>query len=182
MTTKDMASNLSSLLSNAAQRSARHQSLVEEIKNLASTVNEDSALSFPGSPVGGPPATAVARAVSPSESSDSHGFNKNFHSALEKLIAASGGKLSIKSGYRSPERQAQLWADALKKYGNAETARKWVAPPGKSNHNRGLAADLGFSDSAAINWAHQNAAKYGLIFPLSNENWHIEPIGLRGKK
>jgi hypothetical protein len=54
-----------------------------------------------------------------------------------------------------------------------------VAPPGHSNHNHGLAADLGFGSDAARKWVHDNAAKYGLGFPLSNEDWHIEPISAR---
>jgi LAS superfamily LD-carboxypeptidase LdcB len=121
--------------------------------------------------------------VVPDATGGSGGFDKNFQTALEKLIKASGGKLSIKSGYRTPERQAQLWAKKLKEVGgDVAKARKWVAPPGKSNHNRGLAADLGFSGPDAVNWAHANAAKYGLVFPLANENWHIEPVGARSKK
>lgn len=108
--------------------------------------------------------------------------NAVFESAIQKMMAASGGKLSIKSGTRTPERQAQLYAAALKKYGSPEAARKWVAPPGHSNHERGLAKDLGFADPATIAWAHQHAGEFGLTFPLANENWHIEPIGARGQK
>lgn len=95
--------------------------------------------------------------------------------------------LGIYSGYRSTERQAQLWADALKKYGSPEAARKWVAPPGRSNHNHGQAVDLAYNGQSlarapqnVVDWVHQNAGKYGLYFPLSNENWHIEPLGTRG--
>lgn len=95
------------------------------------------------------------------------------------LQAAPNRSLSIYSGYRSPERQAQLWEGALRKYGSPALARKWVAPPGKSFHNRGLAADLRFADASAIEWAHEHAADYGLKFPLSNENWHIEPANNR---
>lgn len=88
--------------------------------------------------------------------------------------------LRISSGYRSPERQGQLWQAALAKYGSPEAARKWVAPPGRSNHNHGQAVDLKFLDPRAQAWVHANAKQYGLHFPLSNENWHIEPIGARG--
>ena len=103
-----------------------------------------------------------------------------FNQALNKMISASGGKLSIKSGKRSTKRQTELWNAALKKYGSAAKARKWVAPPGSSNHEKGLAADLAYADAAARQWAHQNAKKFGLHFPLGNEPWHIEPVGLRG--
>lgn len=113
-----------------------------------------------------------------------------FNSALQKLIAASGGKISITSGKRSTERQAQLWEQALKKYGSESAARKWVAPPRGyrlsdgsiaqgSRHEMGLAADLKYADDAIRRWAHENARQYGLHFPLGNEPWHIEPIGSR---
>jgi len=88
--------------------------------------------------------------------------------------------LRISSGYRSPQRQGELWQAALAKYGSEEAARKWVAPPGRSNHNHGQAVDLKFLDPRAQAWVHANAKQYGLHFPLSNENWHIEPIGARG--
>jgi len=98
---------------------------------------------------------------------------------LAFVQAAPNRGLSIYSGYRSPERQAELWQGALRKYGSPALARKWVAPPGHSFHNKGLAADLRFSDPSEIEWAHQHAADYGLKFPLSNENWHIEPANNR---
>lgn len=99
--------------------------------------------------------------------------------------------LGIFSGYRSPERQAQLWEAAKIKYGSEDAARKWVAPPGRSKHNEGDAADLSFDGAgttskltpagkAAQEWAHANAAKYGLSFPLANEPWHVEAAGARG--
>ncbi len=84
------------------------------------------------------------------------------------------GDITINSGYRDVARQQQLWLDALKKYGSPEAARKWVAPPGNSQHNKGNAADLGYASDAARKWAHENAGNFGLSFPLSNENWHIE--------
>lgn len=105
------------------------------------------------------------------------GMNGDFASRLQMLVAASGGRITITSGYRSPERQQQLWDQALRKYGNPEIADNWVARPGKSNHGRGIAADLGFADAAAREWAHANAARFGLHFPMGWEPWHIEPVG-----
>lgn len=103
-----------------------------------------------------------------------------FNKFLQKMIAASGGKLKVTSGKRSTKRQAELWAAALKKYGSPEKARKWVAPPGKSKHELGLAADLAYADAAAREWAHKNAGQFGLVFPLGNEPWHVELRGARG--
>lgn len=88
--------------------------------------------------------------------------------------------LRINSGYRSPEVQAGLWQNALAKYGSPEVARKWVAPPGHSQHGAGMAADLKFLDPAAREWAHTNAPQFGLAFPLANEPWHIEAANARG--
>lgn len=92
-------------------------------------------------------------------------------------------KFQINSGFRSPERQAELFAAAVKKYGSEEAARKWVAPPGNSQHNHGRAADLNMNgDPAVKEWLHANAAKYGLGFPMSHEPWHIEVLGGRETK
>ncbi|WP_430259782.1 tape measure protein [Neorhizobium sp. IRS_2294] len=111
------------------------------------------------------------------------GLSSTFEGKLESLFAALpkelAGQLKINSGYRSVERQQQLWQDALKKYGSVAEARRWVAPPGNSQHNKGNAADLGYSSDAARQWAHSNASKFGLSFPLSNENWHIEDADAR---
>ena len=90
------------------------------------------------------------------------------------LNAAPGGGISIYSGARSFERQAQLFQEAVAKYGSIEEARKWVAPPGRSQHNMGNAADLRFANDAARQWAHQNAPIYGLNFRMGHEPWHIE--------
>lgn len=112
------------------------------------------------------------------------GMTPDFNSALQNMIMSAPPEiqreLQVSSGYRSPERQAQLWAEALQKYGSPEAARKWVAPPGSSQHNHGNAADLRYVSDAARAWAHANAAQYGLAFPLGNEPWHVELAKARG--
>lgn len=116
-----------------------------------------------------------------------YGLQPDFAANLRSFMAAAPMPLSIVSGYRSPEHQADLFNAAVAKYGSPEAARKWVAPPGHSMHNLGEAVDLGYGGglgsgpASLINWAHQNAAQYGLAFPMSYENWHIEPIGARGQ-
>lgn len=87
--------------------------------------------------------------------------------------------VELGSGARSMERQQQLWDAAVQKYGSAEAARKWVAPPGRSQHNHGNAADLRYKTAEAQKWAHENAAKYGLTFPMGHEPWHVETIEAR---
>lgn len=105
------------------------------------------------------------------------GLNPGFKQRLDAFLHATGS--SVTSGYRSPEEQQVLWQNALRKYGSPQAAARWVAPPGRSNHNRGLAADLRFPTPAAQAAAHQLAGRYGLVFPLGNEPWHIEPVGAR---
>lgn len=107
------------------------------------------------------------------------GMDSEFSRRLQSLITASAGRVGVGSGYRSVEEQAALWNDAVRTYGSEDAARNYVAPPGSSNHNHGVAADLWYADDNAIEWAHANASRYGLLFPMSWENWHIEPIGVR---
>lgn len=112
------------------------------------------------------------------------GLDSNFNSSLARMFASAPpeirSQLQIKSAYRSEERQKELWDAAVIKYGSPEAARKWVAPPGKSQHNSGAAADLGYLSDEAKEWVHANAKQYGLHFPLPHEPWHIEPVGARG--
>lgn len=116
-------------------------------------------------------------AVQPSSASSSGaatGFDPTFASNLRRLERAVGG-LSVTSGFRSNEEQTKLFNAAVQKYGSVDAARKWVAPPGHSNHNKGLAADL----SGNLELAHKLAPQFGLTFPMSWEPWHVEPVGIR---
>ncbi len=114
------------------------------------------------------------------------GMQSAFQQKLAKMIASMPddlkGAVTINSGFRDIQRQQELWLQALKKYGSPEIARKWVAPPGNSQHNKGNAADLGYANDRAKQWVHENAGNYGLTFPLSNENWHIEDADARSKQ
>lgn len=180
----DLKSNLSALANSRAASRARINKTALSLADFVDTkVNRPQEGMGTPTPVGG----AVARRLAPGNStpsagtSSASGMNSDFQTKLNKLIAATGGKVKINSGYRTPERQAQLFADAVKKYGSESAARHHVAPPGHSKHNEGLAADLGFSDAAAKAKVHQIAAQYGLYFPMSWEDWHIEPVGSRGR-
>lgn len=124
--------------------------------------------------------------LDPSKRGTDHasGLKSDFASKLQPFLQAAksaGVDLKIGSGYRSVERQRQLFNAAVQKYGSVAAARKWVAPPGKSNHNGGNAVDLWSggkaisANSKAGQWAHANAGKYGLYFRMGHEPWHIEP-------
>jgi hypothetical protein len=119
--------------------------------------------------------------------SGTEGLTDAFSQRLTQMILdarSQGVDLGVGSGYRSYEKQEKLWKQALKKYGSPEKARKWVAPPGGSFHNKGLAVDLNANgqflgkdaNNKATEWAHANAKKYGLHFRMGHEPWHIEPI------
>lgn len=107
------------------------------------------------------------------------GLNPDFQNALAQFFAGAPGGVTINSAYRSPDLQRQLWESALQRYGSEAEARRWVAPPGRSQHNHGMAVDLGYADDEARQWAHENAARFGLAFPLSNEDWHLELASAR---
>jgi len=106
-------------------------------------------------------------------------LNPAFASALERMIAAQPA-ISVGSGYRTPEHQAELFQRAVAKYGSEEAARHWVAPPGHSMHNKREAADLAFANPDAEKWAHAHAGDFGLRFRMGHEPWHIEPINAGG--
>jgi len=99
-------------------------------------------------------------------------LNGDFACRLAKFLAKFPGAC-INSAYRSPETQAILFRNAVAKYGSEAAARKWVAPPGNSMHNKGLAADL---CNLPAN-AKAEASKERLTFRMGHEPWHIEPNG-----
>jgi hypothetical protein len=112
------------------------------------------------------------------------GLDPNFAAAVRAMDAAAPPgiyeDIGAISGYRSVDHQRRLWESALQRYGSPEAARRWVAPPGNSRHNSGLAMDLSYGSDAAREWVHENAEQFGLHFPMSWENWHIEPVGPDG--
>lgn len=130
------------------------------------------------------PASYLSSVLASGKSKDHvNGMADAFAGKLAKMLASMPddlkGSVTINSGYRSIERQQQLWLDALKKYGTPEAARKWVAPPGNSQHNKGNAADLGYASDRARQWVHANAGSFGLSLPMSHEPWHIEDATAR---
>jgi hypothetical protein len=104
------------------------------------------------------------------------GMQPSFARRLQALrvdVRRHGGRLMVGEGWRSYDDQLRLWKGAKHRYGTAG-ARKWVAPPGCSNHNRGYAADL----YGSLDLAHQLAPRHGLRFPMPHEPWHVESAHL----
>ncbi|MGH9787383.1 MAG: M15 family metallopeptidase [Candidatus Acidiferrales bacterium] len=105
------------------------------------------------------------------------------------------------SGFRENGRQAVLFRRAVRKHGSQRKAARWVAPPGFSHHEAGVAIDLGdesspqcdvrrcFRQTRAYRWLTENAKRFsfGLNRPRNSgsrpprEPWHwrfVEPAGL----
>lgn len=100
------------------------------------------------------------------------GLNKTFRNRLGAWNPAVGNRYHVSVGYRSVAEQARLYHLWITGQRNIK-----AAPPGKSWHQKGLAADLSPSTLAA----HRVRAKaFGLYFPMSYEPWHVQPIGLTG--
>lgn len=119
--------------------------------------------------------TASARAViDPSRFMPAapDGLDPRLQAAVDELLAAAGGRIWLGSGYRTPERQVELWEDALQRYGDAELADDWVARPGTSMHERGLAVDL--EGDAEFAWNLVQELGLPLMRPMSWEPWHFE--------
>ncbi len=105
------------------------------------------------------------------------GLHPSLKKALDALVAASNGSIQLVSGYRSHDRQQRLWNDALARYGSAEAADDWVAPPGHSMHEKGLAVDLGGDLELAAELVRR--LDLPLWRPMDHEPWHFELIGSR---
>lgn len=111
---------------------------------------------------------------------------------------AGTGGLAVVSGYRSYAQQQQLYAYYVSIYGQAQ-ADLISARPGYSEHQTGLAVDVGnangscglstcFGDTAAGIWVAANAYKYGFIVRYPNgytgttgysyEPWHLRYVGV----
>ena len=73
--------------------------------------------------------------------------------------------LRVVSGFRPRAEQTRLHAERP----------DLAAPPGRSMHELGMAADLAFPSGSAQREAHSMARGCGLAFPVSGEPWHVEP-------
>ena len=112
-------------------------------------------------------------AVSPiAAGATSGGLHPAMLAAVSRLIQASGGSVEIVSGYRSSAAQTRLWAEAVARYGDPEVADDWVARPGTSAHERGLAVDLGGDIALAVRLIER--LDLPLSRPMAHEPWHFE--------
>lgn len=103
-----------------------------------------------------------------------------------------GYQIVINSAYRSYKDQQDIADVYLNTYGQ-NYVNNYVAKPGFSEHQTGLAFDIGsrkvnvFANSKEYKWMQENAYKYGFIlrFPkkyenitgFRNEPWHFRYVG-----
>lgn len=120
--------------------------------------------------------TAEARAVFDPEAvvpgRDAGGLHPLLAEAVRRLVESASGSVYVVSGYRPPARQAELWERALSRYGDPEEADDWVARPGSSMHELGLAVDLGGDLELAARLIEDLGLP--LVRPLAHEPWHFE--------
>lgn len=111
-----------------------------------------------------------------------HPLLLNRFSAAKIAADADGVNLYITSGFRSRERQGQLFAEAIVKYGSESEAAKWVLPPRFSHHPEGLALDINYpGDRAGAQWLEANGSRFGLCRVYANEWWHFEGVSAPGE-
>lgn len=127
-------------------------------------------------------------------------LRKSAATSLEQMVAAAKKEnvnLMLASGYRSYELQTSVYSNFVTSQGQA-TADTQSARPGYSEHQTGLAVDLGptdrtceielcFANTAEGKWLQINAYKYGFIIRYqpntqatvgyTYEPWHFRYVG-----
>lgn len=98
-----------------------------------------------------------------------------FYTMIGELFATQKPKHKavVSSAFRTHQRQKELFAAAVQKYGTEAKARKWVAYPGNSRHEKGLALDVD-RDTVGLLEKSGILRKHNFTRPLSHEPWHIE--------
>lgn len=113
------------------------------------------------------------------------------HAAAEEGIDA-----AVVSGYRDSKTQQRLYKDKIAEYQSQgyseaeakEIAEQWVALPGTSEHQLGLAVDINGASYDIYLWLQENSYKYGFIFRypgskvditgIQEEVWHYRYVGV----
>jgi LAS superfamily LD-carboxypeptidase LdcB len=107
----------------------------------------------------------------------------NRFKAAQAAAKKDGQTIYIASGFRSLARQKTLFMQAVKKYGSAVEASKWVSPPLVSHHPWGVAIDVNYPDEpVGAGWLEVHGSKFGLCRVFENEWWHFEPVIAPGWK
>lgn len=79
--------------------------------------------------------------------------------------------LGIRSGFRSHEKQTELYERYRNGWGNL------AARPGYSNHQNGRAVDIYLEEPAVYEWLAKHARRFGFEQTVKREAWHWEYVG-----
>lgn len=125
-----------------------------------------------------------------------------FFIVMQLTALREGHHIVIDSGYRSYEYQQIIYDKILKEHGEDYT-KKYVALPGTSEHQTGLAFDVSTikdgvyveeftEENPEYKWLKENSYKFGFIlrYPKGKENetgynfepWHFRFVGLETAK
>jgi D-alanyl-D-alanine carboxypeptidase len=170
---------------------------IDEASSIWAVVNKGRAL---------PQSYAPDNLVTPQVRLSSAASSENMHlrseaaSAMQNLIEranSEGVNLMLVSGYRSYATQVSTYNSYVASDGQA-AADTYSARPGHSEHQTGLAADLGavsgscqldacFGDTAEGKWLAANSYKFGFIVRYGKGNdkltgyqyepWHVRYVG-----
>lgn len=125
--------------------------------------------------------------------SNDQAVDKRIYPDLQLMLDAAkaeGIYLKIVSSFRTTEDQEKIMEDKIaafqeKGYSNQkakEEAAKWVAAPGTSEHELGLAVDIKAessisTDKEVYEWLADNAYQYGFILRYPSNKVHITGVG-----
>lgn len=99
------------------------------------------------------------------------GMHPEFLRRLKAWSASVGEPYNVGSGARSIKEQQSLYDRWIRRVpGQAKAAK-----PGSSNHNFGLASD-------GSRWSKKNPGAFGLVYPMSFEPWHVEPVNAKAMR
>ncbi len=141
--------------------------------------------------------------VSLTEVSNGQKVDSRIYPYLQEMfeeMRADGIYPIVREGYRTAEEQERIFNEKVKTYrnegylkGKAERlAKEWVALPGTSEHQLGIAVDINADKEHSTNeevyeWLAENAQKYGFIlrYPQGKEEitgtayepWHYRYVG-----
>ena len=153
--------------------------LVNKYRNLSSSFEPDDLI------------------VIPKEYTNNEEFraNKTAVNALIQMVKSAkldGLEIVVNSAYRSYDDQVEI-AEFYRKWYGDNYVNNYVAKPGFSEHQTGLAFDIGctsekvFADSNEYKWMQENAYKYGFVMRFykkcevitgfKSEPWHYRYVG-----
>jgi D-alanyl-D-alanine carboxypeptidase len=112
--------------------------------------------------------------------------------ALIGAAADDGVDVYVGSGYRSEAYQSAVFAVQVQRWGDTDTANRYSAEPGHSQHQLGTTIDFTTSFAAfrrgpAPDWLRDNAYQFGFLLPYTaasvsltgyvDEPWHARWVG-----